>query len=402
MIRSFASIRVAGRRSPGPTFLLLLALLIFPLLGGVAVVKTIPHAFATSSTVSSPGDTLVAPSSPSRVYVMSGDHINVLDAQTGQVVHQLPLRLATQSFFIAAHPATNRVFITDAVFQGNKAIDYLTVYRTTDWSIERQVPVPDIIRYFGEYSGIAPSDDGKYLYVYNYNDRTRGTSPVRYWLSALDLSTGNWLPQQVDLPGCGASQLLVNGSAQVDVLCYDSNDVRTVNTATFAIAQTTSVVIAQQQRSAGRLPKVATATLRNGTLYVVGENREVHALSQASTDRMLTAAADTDRVVPFQPVALDADGSNLYVPSGSADERSRGLASDITVINVTSGAVVRILHPSRPYRWVTFSSDGTTAFLGLVGDDGKFATSLVRLDLQTGKETQLLQGPVGSGLIVSP
>lgn len=402
MIRSFATIRVAGRRSPGPTVLLLFALLVFPVLGGVAAVKTISHAFATSSSAVGPGEALVAPSGPSRVYVMSGDHVSVLDAQTGQMVHQLPLRLATQSFFIAAHPATNRAFVTDAVLQGNKALDYLTVYRTTDWSIEWQVPVPDIIRYFGEYSGIAPSADGKYLYVYNYNDRTRGTAPVRYWLSALDLSTGNWLPQQVDLPGCGASQLLVNGSAQVDVLCYDSNDVRTINTATFASAQTTPVVIAQQQRSAGRLPKVATATSRNGNLYVVSENREVHVLSNAGADRILATSAGADRVVPFQPVALDAAGTNLFVPSGSADERSRGLASDLTVINVATGAVARTLHPSRPYRWVTFSSDGTAAFLGLVGDDGKFATSLVRLDLQTGEETQLLQGPVGSGLVASP
>lgn len=396
MIRALSIPKATSRRSAGLMMLLLVGLILASLVGGGAAVRV---GVNRGSRPLPDVNQLTAAQNAALVYLMNGDRVTVLNAQTGQVVRQLPLRLATQSLFLAAHPATRRLFVTDALLQGDRAVDTLTVYRTTDWSIERQVPVPDIIRYMNGSSGILPSNDGKILYVYNYNDRTRGAAPVRYWLTALNLDTGTWLGSQVDLPNCGASQLIADGPTRVAVLCADSNDIRIVDAGTLTNVEARSIPLTRQ-RIGNRLPRVAAIVLRGNDLYVVSENREVHVLSASGAEHVLSASRTTDRMVPFQPMGVDG-GNNLLIPSGSPEELSRGLLSEIAVVNASSGMTVKTLQPSRPFRWAAFSADGSTAFLSVVGADKLATTGLVQMDLQTGNETQVLQGPVGSGFISS-
>jgi hypothetical protein len=310
---------------------------------------------------------------------------------------------------MVADTNSGRLFVTD----NSSGTDYVTAYKLSDWSVELRLPISNIIRYNGNtQTGIAPSVDGKFLYVYNYNDRTRkDTEPVRYWISVLDLSTGTFLPQEVDLPECGASQLYPMNTRLL-VLCYETSDIRVVDMMSLTVSKIMSVS-PSQQRSGWSLTGLSAATVLGESAYLVTDNREIHIrnLSATDMDRILVQAASSvqqlspdrlaaEKVVPIQPIGIAPDGRYLYVPSSTADERSRGIASELDVIDIQSGVVVRTLHP-QPFRWITFAHDGSSAFTVVVGPDG-FGRKLVRLDLEGGQETDILSGSISPGMIVLP
>ena len=317
------------------------------------------------------------------------------------------MQLAAQHIPLAVHPTIYRLFVSDATFENRVAVHFLTAYRTADWSVDLKLQVPSILLPIGGTSALAPSTDGQYRYVLNYNQLARESeqTPLRYWLSALDLQGGQWLPQTVDLPGCGVGQLVPMEPSRLAVLCHDADDVRIVDTATMAAVQMLPVVAVERAVARGRRAEPSYAVWSGQRLAVVTENREVHVFDAGAgqaAERVLTSAAAKERIVPLGiPVGLGAEGKELLVPSGTTEEVSRGVASELAVVDAATGQVVRSVRPSQPFRWAAFSADGASAWLSLTDQRG-LPARLVRLDLQTGAETVVLDQPVSSGFVVAP
>lgn len=140
------------------------------------------------------------------------------------------------------------------------------------------------------------------------------------------------------------------------------------------------------------------------SIYVVSSDGSVQVLDNASGSDGATppsSATSADLHVPVQPLRVAPDGIKVYLPSGTDAEVRQGLASAITAVDVRSGAVVQTFPTSQPFRSVAFSPDGTAAYLDLVGSNGD-SQALVRLDLNTGKETTLFQGEVAASIVVAP
>ncbi len=339
------------------------------------------------STVPSPTPLSTDAPQPSRVYVIVNGFVDVLDTRTGDLLHQLPMKLATQSPFIAADATGDRLFVTDAGPDG----DMLMVYRTSDWSIERQVPVPDIIREIGPASsGIASSADGRYVYVYNYNDRTRGSSLVDYWLATYDVQTGNWLDKIVDLPNCGLSQLLPGAAGFVSVRCFDTGDVRVVDPINGTVLRTSTVL-----SNAVALGQNIYSVAADGALQVLNtETGSVRTVPQQPANTLPLS-------VPRQPIGISLDGSQLYVPVATANEYKQGLAHAVAVIDTTSGQVMRMVEAKNAFSWIAFAPDGSVAYLQL-GASGRSDQVFERLDLQTSAEQAILQGPLTLQMVIAP
>jgi DNA-binding beta-propeller fold protein YncE len=389
---ALSNIGISGRRFTTLAFFLLLAT---PALIAFAVL-----------TIRSASSNTTAIDARSLLYIQEQDHIAVLDNRTGERIHDIPLDGEFTNVFLAVAPQTGRLIISNDV--------ELLTYRTANWSIEHRITTPNLINYPGYgFSGIAPSTDGKYLYVYKY--LVKMPSGADYWLSTLDLDNTNWLPQKVDLPNCGASQLFPGGPDRLYVLCYGSQDVRVIDTINQKILQSITVN-AIQQSSGWTITGAASGTILNGTIYVVTDNREVHIKNPNTSqlDRVLTTASSTvqqiapnrvvaSKIVPFQPVGIDLRDRTLFVPTGTPDERSTGLASEIAFIDTVSGNVQRTLRPSQPFRWIAFSSDGSAAFILLSTSQVIYGDQLIRIDLQTGAETILVRSSrLYPGFIVSP
>jgi len=217
------------------------------------------------------------------------------------------VQLAAQHISLAVHPTTHRLFVSDATFENRMAVPSLTAYRTADWSVDLKLQVPSILLPIGGTSALAPSTDGQYLYVLNYNQLARESeqTPLRYWLSALDLQGGQWRPQTVDLPGCGVGQLVPMEPSRLAVLCHDADDVRIVDTATMAAVQMLPVVAVERAVARGRRAEPSYAVWSGQRLAVVTENREVHVFDAGAgqaAERVLTSAAAKERIVPLEPV----------------------------------------------------------------------------------------------------
>ena len=419
MEQSFRKGSKVGRRLRGILVTIFVGVFVIATFSIPFDLRTTAFAAQFKSMLSPDSDT-VALNAPHRIYVQDSDQIAVLDANTGQLIHQIPLNQYAYDIGVslAVDPDAGRLFVTDRQWDNkNQAIDTLTVYRTNDWSIEQQLLVPDIILYFGNTQpSIAVSPDGKYLYVYNYSDRERkAAEPVRYWLSILDLTTWTWLPRNIDLQDCGAARLFPTAPNLLYVLCYDSTDVRVVDISQSATVSQSGMIPVQSRSRLG-LIGVSSATVVNGIIYLVTENREVHIKDPIvpQADRILTGAAsnirqaaggrvEAQKIVPFHPIGLSSDGQNLLVPTGTEEERSHGIASEIAIISTKSGEVIRTLHP-QPFLWITFASDGATAFTVVAAPDTPkhFGIKLVRLDLTSGAETEILSGAVLPGMVITP
>ena len=338
-------------------------------------------------------------STDSRVAILSGDHIAIVDIRTGQTAQNLPVRLITQSIFMAASSNSSRFFVTDAKWQNGHAVDYLSVYDTNTWRLTAEIPVPDIIRYIGDDhpTGIAPSTDGKYLYVYNYSDRD-ATSPVRYWLSILDLQTDQWVGQ-IDLPDCGPARILVSASSPLSVLCYDTEDIRVLNTQNNAVSAVSDVPMQVHNVGGSNQSRVGSGLAFGSQLYVVRDDQDVEHASVTSTGVGVWThgVVAAQRSVGFKDIGVDPVTAQLLVPVGTPDENSRGLSSAILVADSHSGASVRTIRPKARFRDVAFSTDGSSAFV--VGDQNGNGSGVSQINLTSGTERQVFTGPV-STLIV--
>lgn len=343
--------------------------------------------------------------SDGRVYLARDGKLDVLDARSGAILQELPIAIGLQSYFMAVDPVGKRLIVNESTADASGARPYLTIYRTTDWSIERTVETPTIIQYLGEQPGIAVSTDGKYLFVYNYDGPTNSSDPgpVRYWLTTFDLVSGQWVGPDVDLPGCGASQLLPAGGRRLYVLCYDSDDVRVVNTGAFIVDARLPVNVAGQLADGTSGLRAASAAAFGDNLYVVRENRGIRAITAGpdqSAVRDLTGSAGTGNIVPFKPVAVDATGSELYVSTGSVEDRSLGFSTEIAVIDLKSGAVARTVKPSGRFGPIAFAPDASAAFVGFVKPDGT-VSGLARIDLTTGAEDMLFDNTMSWRVIAN-
>ncbi len=326
---------------------------------------------------------------PSRAYVEVNGYVDVIDARTAALLHQIPLHLATQSPFIASDAKGDRLFVTDAGWP-NQSGDILTVYRTTDWSIERQVPVTDIIRYIGQGTGITASTDGRYAYVYNYNDRTRGSGPVDYWLSTYDVKAGKWLDKSVDLAGCGNSQLMAGASNMVYVHCSDTGDLRVIDPASGSVVRT--------------IPLGSRAVSLGQDVYSVGSDGGIQVLNTTNGGIRTVPHQGADNLnlsVPDIPFGITPDGGQVIVPFGTAGEVENGTAHAFAVIDVQTGKTDRTVQADQTFNWVTFSPDGSTAFLEIgKGDDPQHF--LEQIDLRDGTTTAVLQAPIAPQMVIAP
>jgi DNA-binding beta-propeller fold protein YncE len=369
----------------------------------VAAVATAVMSLFQSAT----GATAAAPTGV--VFISKDGRIDAVNADTGAVLHEIQVGAAGQSVFMSAPPNTGKLFLTESVMESGTVSNVLDVYLTSDWTLEKRASAPDIIRYTGNVpSGILASSDGRFVYVYNYNDRTRGSGPVQYWVMTYDVNAGAWLPGRIDMQGCGASQLLQGtDTSRLFVVCSDSRDIRVVDTRAQALTSTQAIQPVAIHSGTG-LTSIASAVVSGNNLFAITENREVHELGIAppsSASAALAApivhenVASSEKVVPFQPTGIQAN--SLFVPSGSPEERSHGLSSRLVVVDARGGQLLRTIQTSTTFRWVTFTDDGQFAFLALAAPD-QAATSLVRLDLQKGTETTLLSGTsLGPGYVIS-
>lgn len=341
----------------------------------------------------------------SRAYVVVDGFVDVFDTETGDLLHKIPLHLATQSPFIAADAQGDRLVVTDAGPDG----DMLTVYRTTDWSVERQVHVPDIMRYLGIGTGIAVSSDGRYVYVYNYNDRTQGSGPVDYWLATYDVQAGQWLDKTVDLHDCGVSQLMAGASGMVYVRCYNTGELHVVDPIQGTIVRTmplSSVVVALGESVYTVLgispgPAFSTVDSRGAIQVLNASTGSVRMVPQNGVAALPTAPAGQSIGAPDQPLGISPNGRQLFVPIGSESEYRQQLANSIAVIDTQTGKVIRWIEIGNAFHWIAFSPDDSFAFVeeGRLGAPGQ---RLVRVDLQTGAQTSVLQAPLSPQMVVAP
>ena len=278
------------------------------------------------------------------------------------------------------------MFVTDAGWP-NQSGDILTVYRTTDWSIERQVPVTDIIRYIGQGTGITASTDGRYAYVYNYNDR-RGVRTSRLWLSTYDVKAGKWLDKSVDLAACGNSQLMAGASNMVYVHCSDTGDLRVIDPASGSVVRT--------------IPLGSRAVSLGQDVYSVGSDGGIQVLNTTNGGIRTVPHQGADNLnlsVPDIPFGITPDGGQVIVPFGTAGEVENGTAHAFAVIDVQTGKTDRTVQVDQTFNWVTFSPDGSTAFLEIgKGDDPQHF--LEQIDLRDGTTTAVLQAPIAPQRVI--
>jgi hypothetical protein len=292
--------------------------------------------------------------------------------------------------------------------------DYLTIYSMKDWQIEFRVPVPTIIRYNqNSYPSFVPSHDGELLYVYNYNDRTHTSSkpePLQYWISVFNLSKQNWLSTEINLPGCGASQMFLTNSEQLYVLCYTSNELWVIDTSTLNVSQKHTIEPVHD-KSGWMATGLSSAVISDETIYIATNNREIHVKNPNAPefDKIITSASSTvqkfdsdyyaaQTIVPIQPIGIDPDNNKLYVPTGTMEERSRGIATQLAVFNLHSGELLKTF-TLRPFRWIAFSSDGTKAYSVVDTTPDLVGQEVVQINLQTGIEVVLLRGEIYPGLV---
>ena len=341
---------------------------------------------------------------PSRTYVIVNGFVDVFDATSGDLVHQIPLEMATQSPFVTVDAKGDRLFVTDAGPTG----DRLTIYRTTDWSIERQVPVPNIIRYLGTGTGIAASSDGRYAYVYNYNDRTRGSGPVDYWLATYDVQTGEWLDKTVDLPRCGVSQLMVGASGTADVRCHDTGELNVVDPIAGKILRT--MTLSSMGVALGENVYAAQGVIPGSNFSDIGAEGAIQILNTSTGSRRTVPeggiaalhAPPLEQTIgmPDLPIGISLDGSQLFVPIGSNSESQQHLADSIAVIDTHSGNV-RWVEVGNAFHSIAYSPDGTSAFVQL-GNLDSSVQPLERIDLRTGAMQSILQAPMSPQMVIAP
>jgi hypothetical protein len=290
--------------------------------------------------------------------------------------------------FLAVSPDGSLLAVTAAVpGVGSPTGLQILLYRTSDWSLEQSIPAPNLIQYFGPAAGVEFSSDGTTLLAFQYEIPPGGTGDdAVYWLGVYDIASQSWV-RRIDLPGCyGIDQMIAGSPDRVDVLC--GGFLHEVDWATGTI-----------ENDLIYRPSIAAFTIGDDTLYAVSDTRAIFVQPVGQDD---TAARELDgsRVatalssVPLMPLGLSVDRQFLAIPTTDASDTpvtDVPYASRIVVIDLESDSIARTIVTSSPFRQITFSPDGTLAYVTLLGAEGS-PSGLARIDLGTGAETLLATG----------
>ncbi|GEM_PF-4199581 len=317
--------------------------------------------------------------SSSAAYGFLGSDVIRFDVQTGQVLARHPYHLATQNPGLAVSHDGRSVFLLDAVWDGARAVDQLTELAAATLAPQVAVATGDYAR--SMHAAVVVASDDRTVVIYHASRST-----PTYWLTLFDRRTGQTLPGQIPLPGCGAFQLVP--MAQLVVLCDNTGDLRVIN---LAMRQVASIIPLGSQ--VGRA--VAAGPIQ-GTqaVAVITENAQLVRvdLPTRAVSEVATFAPGQGRVVPFDGAAIAPSGQAVIALAATADEPAIDHAYSLLVVDTATGQVIRRQNQASQYgMWI--SLDGNRVF-ARQGQNGPLVAfdSRAQGAASTGGATTMAQG----------
>ena len=256
------------------------------------------------------------------------------------------------------------------------------------------------------------SPDGRWLYVYKMYPG-QGAGNDSYAVATFDNTTGRFLPQELQLSGCGAS-LLAPSLTGLQISCMPANQIHFVQ-----IGPTGTVVPTIEAGLPERVAPVATLLeLPNfgGVIWnvrdslvspdghalitIMGDGRVLEVdINARKLSRMLVSDRLLERWVPSQRSVCSPDGTKLYVAMGRQARRSTGMAEEILVIDTSTGHHLAKITTSIPFLSLAISSDGRHIYAPTWKEQ-----SLLVINTFTYQETRILKiiGTLPVRVIVAP
>lgn len=360
-----------------------------------------------------PGGIRASAETVQAVAVLTREGLTIVRSDTADVVARLSMTKPGITTYFVAHPASQRLFVTYSPAPENEGADVLAAIRTSDWSTEFTMPVTDLVRYHGSsLMGLAVSPDGKTVYTYHYNDRTRGDAPPEYWIATLDVVTRSW-QGKVMLPGCGPASLAPLTSERVAVFCFsddgNKNTLRVADVAEGVVISSETVAASTLDRERSSYARVEAVAVSGSGFTAITDDAEVIGGELTANNQALEASdlrhervsgdSSARELRVALPTTLQID-SHLLVPMSNPEESATGIASHIGLIDARSGRSLKRVE-TQPFRAIAFTSTGDAAATVPVDDRG-YSYGANYVNLLTGETRPLLAEPASAKIIVFP
>lgn len=295
--------------------------------------------------------------------------VTVLDMVTRQEVISIEAGVDVDAVPSADGTRVYIAGVDDAV--NGTGVDHLFAVDARSGSEIWRVSLRDRMKYNGGGpSTLAVSSDGGQLYIYSYPWLELDKYPagqVPYWIEIVDASTGQALPDTIPLPDCGAAGLTVSSvEGTLYIVCYDSNDVRFINTKTFQVEQ--RVETSSSSDLPGKPGGIATSVESpdGRRLYVITNDWRVavvdlegHAVVQMAD----LGGVDKGRVVNGL-VALSSDGRTLLIAESIETAVGKVIANQLHLFDTQSWREVHQIRVDEPLAPTTlaFDPDGRSVY----------------------------------------
>lgn len=249
-------------------------------------------------------------------------------------------------------------------------VDHLFAVDTRTGSEIWRVSLSRVKYIGGGPSTLAISSDGSQLYVYSYpwlelDKYSAGQVPD--WIEILDANTGQALADTVPLPDCGAAGLPAPAVAgTLYVVCYDSKDVRFINTKTFQVEQRVKIPGASglPGKTGGIVSSVESPDGRK--LYVVTSDWRVAVvdLKGRALLQVVDLGGRDKGDVAGRLVALSRDGRSLLIGESIQNGAGKAIAHQLHLFDTQSWNETHNIRVDEPLAETSlaFDPDGRSVY----------------------------------------
>ena len=316
--------------------------------------------------------------------------VTILDSSTQQELYSFPTGVDVDAI---PSPNGKHFYIASvkAPPEGGIGVDYLTAIDLETGKELWQTELRDRAKGETGSSGMVISPDGQWLYYYSYpwlelNKHILGT----YWLSIVNATTGDVLPETVPLPNCYNAKLSLSpDGTMLYTTCFGTDDVRAVN-----LSQQRVVYQIPLPGSSGK-PELAwkpggvfeTFTSPDGSiLYLVTNQGEIHVINteQQRILRSIDLGLISDSSTEIDSASLSHDGKRLAI-SLSPINASQQKVSKVALLDVDSWQLLGQESLSKTVHGVSpLLEDDTVLLYGIQTPSfPRAADTVVRLNLLT-------------------
>ncbi len=360
--------------------------------GGTATKSAFARIFASPADREKPGS--------GWLYVLDSNNnksesqVLLVDPEKGRVIRTFK---ASHVPDMALSPDGKRLYIASTLFSSTGyGHEVLEVINTASGAVLQTVDNPDRwVSTLPQYpSHMAISPDGRWLYSYKYHQIS---DEVFSYVATFDTVQLRFLTEKAPLPYCGgAAALLPFSDQRLNVICYDTADVRflELTKSGAAVPFTTSDKglpsklslwprgVAEHSRRVGpgflsADGNMLTVILGDGRFFRIDkESRKIMQTDAIDTEaRKITTTAVKNTInaiddwladswIRYQAPTLSPDGTMLYVGVGRLIHLRQGVQSFDRIMAFDSQTLKRVgtIKTSHPFFSLTLSKDGSRLF----------------------------------------